>query len=213
MGLNTNFIRELDSKLLDSIRARYTNPKILGTKPHSIFTVLALILTKSMPVYFMSMHHQNVYFHNFALIFNGACTTGLIGLYIYAFYCWRVYLDLRNTHINTDKNMFFAESTGLYRKFLFYPALATEIILKFFPRPDFDQIRYQLRADFYHETWIIIFDSVAWSILIIELSRILFSNTFSWSDKKHYGVVIVTAAVMSGLQVAALNFASGHGII
>jgi len=213
MKLNSNIILRWHRTLSDSIRTTYTSPKVNGIKPHSFFTVLAALSTDLFLFMMKSMTFQNKYLIVFGIAYQTVCILMISGLYIYAFYCWKVYLNLRRENIIKDNNLFFSESAGLYRKTLFYFALASQYILELRSHPDFGEIRYQLRVDFYREAGITILESAIFSILIIELSRILFPKTFSWSNKTHYAVVIITAIAMSGLRVAALNFASGHGII
>lgn len=218
--MNSNIILKWHRKLNDSIHATYTSPKVSGIKTHSVFTILAIFLTDTAPMFFNSMNYQNKYFQTFALIFKAAYILAIIWVYIYAFFCWRVYLNLRREGRTNDKNIFFAESAGVYRKVIFYLALVPELIIDLNSHlhpnqtaQQMDRLRYQLRSEFYREAGIDVLKTIIFSILIVELSRLLFPKTFSWSSRTHAAVVIVTAIVLSCLRVTALNFASGHGII
>lgn len=206
-------IKTWDSKLTAAIRERYIHPEVPGIKPHSLFTVLAALSTDLLPFMMNVMTFQNKYLYVFGIIYKTVCILMILGLYVYAFYCWTVFLKLRRKHMNKDKNLFFSESATFYRKSAFYVALALSVILKFRSKPHFEEIRFQLRAAFYREAGITILDSIIFSILLVELSRNLFPKTFPWSNRTHYAVLIMTAVVMSCLRVVALNFASGHGII
>jgi hypothetical protein len=220
MKLNSNIILKWHHKLNDSIHATYTSPKASGMKPHSFFTILAIFMTDTAPVFFNSMNYQTKYFQTFALIYKSAYLLAIICLCIYAIYCWKVYLNLRREGRTNDKNIFFAESAGICRKVIFYLALVPELIINFSSRlhpentaQQMDRLRYQLQSEFYREAGIDVLKTIIFSILIVELSRLLFPKTFSWSNRTHVAVVIVTAIVLSCLRVTALNFASGHGII
>jgi len=220
MESNLNILRKWNSKLGDSIRASYTNPIIVGSKPHSVFTILAIFMTDTASIFINSINYQNTYLQTLALIYKSAYFFALICLWIYALYCWQVYLKLRREGRIKDKNIFFSESAEIYRKSIFYLALVPEIILNVSSRlnpentsEQMNKLRYQLRSEFYREAGIDILKTIIFSILIVELSRLLFPKTLSWSNKTHAAVVIVTSIVLSCLRIAALNFASGHGII
>ncbi len=75
------------------------------------------------------------------------------------------------------------------------------------------KLQYQLRVDFYRYAGITVLESIMLSILLVELSRIIFPGTLSWSNGKHTAVVILTSFAISAVRVAALNSISGHGII
>jgi hypothetical protein len=74
------------------------------------------------------------------------------------------------------------------------------------------KLKYQLRSEYYHDTGIAILESIVFSILFIELIRIVFPNTFSWTDKKHALFVILMSLAISSFKVFALNLSSGHGV-
>jgi hypothetical protein len=211
---------KLNSKLSQSIRARYADPRMSGIKLHSVFTVGAIFLTEILLIFFKSMNYQNDYLRIFIMIYKAAYIVVLIWLYIYTFYCWRVYFRLREEGSSRDKNIFFSESAGLYRKVIFYVALVPWFISsfrsQFYPEDTsemMNRLRYQLRADYYRAAGTTILESIMHAILLVELSRFIFPKTLSWSDKRHTTMVVVVSAIISTLRVAALNSASGHGII
>ena len=189
-------------------------------KPHSVFTILAILAADSAPIIFNSMRYQDKYFQAFSLIYKAAYISVTMWLSLYALYCWSVYINLRRTGSNQDKNLFFAESARFYRKVLFYIALVPLFMIDIHSRlhpksiaEQMNKLRYQLRSDFYRDAALAVLETIMLSIVLVELSRLLFPKTSAWSDKKHAAVVIATAVVLSGLRVTALKFASGHGII
>ncbi len=215
---NTSIFSKLDNKLTTYIRNQYLQSnKKADFKTHSFLTVGAIFLTD----WFLTFKgFQFQYLEDFIILYRGALVFFFLAFYVSAFYQWRVLFGLRRDGNNTDKNLFFAESAGLYRKIVFYIALVPWFIMKsysHFQTEDIERgmegLKYALRADFYREAGFVVFESIIFSIILVELLRIFIIRTFSWSNKMHFAIVITISISLSGLRVFLLKLVSGHGII
>ena len=189
-------------------------------KPHSLITILALFGTSGLFGFMSDIRFENAYGQSFIVILKGITGIFCIAAYIAAYYHWRVFWTLRKEGVNSDKNLFFSESAGRYRKIVFYIALALDIVRRIQSylhpeevRQQLRRLKYQLRSEYYHDVGIAVLDSIVLSILFIELMRIIYPGTFSWSDKKHIVVVIVMSLAISSFKIFALNLTSGHGVL
>ena len=188
-------------------------------KSHSIITVFAIFVTYGLFGLFSHIRFDHPYLQTFIFALQALLAIFCITLYAIAIYHWRLFFRLRRDGHNKDKNLFFAESAGLYRKIAFYIALAIDSVRQIqshiYPE-DIGQrmrrLKFQLRSEYYHDIGIAILESIILSILFIEFMRIIFPNTFSWSDKKHAVVVILISLAISSFKVFALNLTSGHGV-
>jgi hypothetical protein len=218
----SNVIGRLDKKLtayaLDQYQDR-NSANTHGLKPHSIITTITgagLLVALGT---FFQITFDNAYGHGFMILFKSVLVIFFIAISIATFYQWRVLFSLRRAGLNADKNLFFNESTGIYRKAAFYIALTFNIITTIHSRlypEDLGQhlrrLKFQLRSEYYHDASILIIDSILFSILWIEVMRISFAGPSTWSNKKAAAVLILSSFSFSGIRVFFLSLASGHGI-
>ena len=223
MTINSNIITLWDKKLIaytlkhyQALRSEHNQ----GIKPHSLITILALFGTSFLLSFMSDVMFENVYGQGFIVVLRGLMGAVCIVAYFAAFYHWRVLWILRKDGIDTDKNLFFAESAGRSRKSVFYIVLALDIVrrIQSYLHPEeigqqMRRLKYQLRSEYYHDVGIAVLDSIILSILFIEFMRIIYPGSFSWSDKKHIVVVSLMPLAISSFKIFALNLTSGHGVI
>jgi len=222
MKTNLNLIRQLDKKLLASARNQYLQSKYREFKPHSGSTVIAIIFTN---LFFnllsgIRFEHESEQGFIFVMIYKGLLVLLTIGASAVAFYYWRVFFTLRKEGINTDKNVFFSESAGLYRKVVFYVTLVPWFIRTIYSHlypviieQEMKRLKYQLHTEYYHEVSLTVFDNIIFSILFVEFLRILVPKTATWNNKKHVAAVISMTFVLSAIRAIALNITRGHGVM
>jgi hypothetical protein len=197
------------------MQTQYTN-KI---KPHSTITAMAYFATVGSVSLLRGLTYNNIYGQTFLIMLKTSMAVLCVAIYVAAVYHWRVFFELRRQGVNTDKNFFFAESAGLYRKIFFYISLLIDyvrIIQNYIHYENIGQhmrrLKYQLRSEYYHNIGIAIMESTVLAILFIELMRLIFPGTFNWGDKKHFWVVALIAVSLSTLKILSLNSSSGHGV-
>lgn len=222
MIANSNIIRRWDNKWKDSALKHYQDLRSeykYEIKPHSAFTVLAILATTGPFSLLSSVRFENVYGQHLLVLLMGLQAIICITLYFVAYYHWRVFISLRHAGINTDNNIFFPESAGRYRKVSFYIAVALDSIRMIHShlnpediRQKMRRLKFQLRSEYYHDVGLAILDSIVLSIIFVELARILFPQTFTWSSKKHAAIVIVASLIISTFKIVILYSTSGHGI-
>jgi hypothetical protein len=123
---------------------------------------------------------------------------------------------LRKEGVNSDKNIFFAESAGLYRKIVFYIALIPYFIntihSRFAPAVEYRETikiwRYASLSDLYREAGLTVFHNIILLIVSVECIRLV----YDWSNKKHIAVVLLIAAILSVFQLLVRYSISGHGM-
>lgn len=223
MTTNSNIVTLWDKKLIAYTLKHYQDLRSEHNqeiKPHSLITVFALFGTSFLLGFMSDVMFKNVYGQGFIVVLRGLMGAVCIAAYFAAFYHWRVLWTLRKEGVNTDKNLFFAESAGRERKIVFYIALALDIVRRIqshlHPEEIGQQLRrlkYQLRSEYYHDVGIAVLDSIVLSILFIEFIRIIYPGSFSWSDKKHIVAVSLMSLAISSFKIFALNLTSGHGVI
>jgi hypothetical protein len=211
---------QLDRKFLASARNRYLQSKYREFKPHSGSTVIAIIFTHLFFNLLSGIRFEHESGQSFFFIYKGLLALLSIGAYVFAFYYWRVFFSLRREGVNADRNLFFAESAGLYRKVVFYvtlvPWLIRTIYSHFHPTivdQEMKRLKYQLPSEYYHEVGLTVFDNIVFSILFVEFLRILLPQTFTWNNKKHMAAVISIAFVLSAVRAIVLNFTRWHGVM
>ena len=210
MNTDTNIFSKLDNKIITKITNAYLkSTKEVEFKTHSFVTLFAIFLTDLLLTFSGMQFH---FFKDFMILYNGTLALFCLVLYVYAFYLWRVLFSLRKEGLNTDKNLFFAESANLYRKIVFYIALIPLFIIKIikYLKPedveqDMGRLKYVLRADFYHAAGFDVLESIVFAIVLVETMRIIFVKTFSWSNKTHFVVVFLIAFSLSIIRVTILS--------
>jgi hypothetical protein len=222
MKINFNIFGRLDGHFVASARNWYLQSKYHEFKPHAGSTVIAFISTY---LFFsllsgLRFEHESSQGPIFVIIYKGLLALLSMGAYAVAFYCWRAFFTLRREGINADKNIFFSESAGLYRKVVFYVALVPwfvrTICSQLHPmiiEQEMKRVKYQLHSEYYREIGLSVFESVVFSILFVELLRIILPQSSTWNNKKHIAVVMSMSFVLSAVRAIALNITRGHGVM
>jgi hypothetical protein len=200
-------IRQIDNRLMTLITKPHSSQDNVF-KPRSFWTVFALFFP-----YFAISFLEYVSTIYSKILFIGFLSFGLVCAVI-ATLEWRYFFSLRKKGLNQDRNYFFEESAGKYRKSAFYFSLIIFILLRVFKVGDIKSIdfKYILRSDFYQILSLGILRYVVWTIVLVELVRVLFPSAAKWSNKKHLLVVILLLLTFSVLQFITLRILSGHGI-
>jgi hypothetical protein len=200
-------IKQIDNRLMTLI-TKHHYPEGNVFKPRSFLTIFALIFP-----YFATNFLEDVSTIFSKLLIIGFLSFGLVCA-VMATYEWRYFFLLRKKGLNQDRNYFFEESAGKYRKSAFYFSLIIFILLEVFKVGDIKSIdfKYILRSDFYQLLSLSILRYVVWTIVLVELVRVLFPSAAKWSNKKHLLVVILLLLTFSVLQFITLRILSGHGI-
>jgi hypothetical protein len=143
----------------------------------------------------------------------------LIALYVNAAYSWRIFFELKKEGVISDKNLFFSESANLLRKITFYVALVLDTIhtlrSNVIPRNYQEtvlKIRFATRAEFTQDAGQTLIYNLAFAIIAVECLRLLYSKSFSWSNRKHLAVVSLIAIIFSIIQLFFRYYFSGHGM-
>lgn len=217
MKTSLNVIKRWDKKILSSARERYLQSTNRALKPHSGITVLAIFAIYLFSDFLSGIKFEHESYHDLVIVFKVLLALIFVILCIFSFYYWRVFFNLRREGINTDNNLFFAESAGLYRKIFFYAStvfwLIRTIHSHIYPvyiEQEMKRLKYQLRSDYYYDVGLTVLDNFIFSILFVELLRILLPRTYSWNNKKHIAVVVLMSFVLSAFRLLALSFAGGH---
>ena len=191
-------------------------------KPHSAFTVMGIMFATAMLTIMSGIHFEHEYAQANLLSYVYKILLALLslGAFAVAFYFWRVFIILRKEGKNNDKNLFFSESAGQYRKMIFYLALVPWFLRTIYVylnpviiEQEMLKIKYQFYSDYIRELGITSFDNIIFSILFIELMRILVPQTYKWTDKKHFAGVFALTFVTTTIKAIALNITRGHGTI
>ena len=200
-------IRKIDNKLMELI-TKHRSSQDNVFKPRSFITIFA----------FMFSYFAITFLEDISTIFPKILiicflSFGLVCA-VMATYEWRYFFSLRKKGLNQDRNYFFEESAGKYRKIAFYISLLIFILLGIFKVGNIKSIdlKYILRSDFYQILSLNILRYVFWTIVLVELVRILFPSAAKWSNRKHLLVVILLSLTFSVLQFITLKILSGHGI-
>jgi hypothetical protein len=210
-----NIFRQLDDKLISFVRGHFPDPtEKKDIKPHSIITVIAIFFSTSSlsPFFWSEDSNLQTFFFLYRLAFALFCLI----LYVSVFYSWRVYFILRKEGISSHKNMFFAESAGLFRKLVFYIALLPYFInvahYRFAPAREYHETvntwRYASLSVVYHEASLTLFYNLVFLIITVECLRLI----YTWSNKKHLAIVLLITTILSAFQLMVRYFISGHGM-
>ena len=191
-------------------------------KPHSAFTVMGIMLATAMLTIMSGIRFEHEYAQANYLSYVYKILLGLLslGAFAVAFYFWRVFFSLRREGKNNDKNLFFAESARRNRKLVFYFALPLWFIRVIYGylnpviiEQEMKKIKYPFYSDYIREVGLAAFDNIVYSILFVELMRILVPQTRRWTDNKHFAVVFAFSLVITAIKAIALNITRGHGIM
>lgn len=222
MRIKYNILGQLDGHFVASARNWFMRLKDREFKLHSGSTVIALIATY---LFFnllsgLRFEHEARQGLIFVVVYKGLLALLSIGAYAAAFYSWRVFFALRREGINTDKNIFFSESAGFYRKVVFYCALVLWFMRTIYSHlhpmiieQEMKRLKYQLPAEYYREVGRSVIESIVFSILVVELLRIILPQSSKWDNKKHIAVVVSMSFVLSAVRAIALNITRGHGVM
>ncbi len=215
-----DIIRHIDDKMLTFTLKRYQGLQSEhgnAIKPHSFITVIAILVTVAPPL--SGIGFENAYGQGFIDVLKVLMIAVCIALYYIGLYSWRVFFRLKSDGINNDRNLFFAESAGPYRKLAFYISFAIDFTRRIQANlhPEaieqrMRRLKYQFRAEYYQDAGAAILESIVLSILLVEIIRIILPGTVIWSDKKHALAVIIMSVSMSSFRVFFLSLASGHGV-
>jgi hypothetical protein len=193
-------LNKIDSKTINYFKIRHIKSPITAYGERIIISIAALSLICS------SLEEKAV---GFKIFLSVLCLL----VSIYALYCWRVFFILKKEGINPEEPLFFTKSANLFRKGLFLFSIISFLLEKKIRQYTSTDVRYALRADFYRMAVIEIILSFFMAVIFVEIARILFPTTSSWSQRKHYAVVLIVTLIVSVLRIISLNIISGHGII
>lgn len=219
----SNIVRRIDNKLMNVANDRFSRALSRlehDVKPHSAFTVMGIMFATAMLTILSGIRFEHEYAQANYLSYVYKILLGLLslGAFAVAFYFWRVFFLLRREGKNNDKNLFFAESAGRNRKIVFYSALPLWLIRAIYGylnpviiEQEVKKIKYQFYSGYIREVGITAFDNIVFSILFVELMRILVPQTRRWTDKKHFAVVFALSLVITAIKAIALNVTRGHG--
>lgn len=208
--------RQLDETIIKFVRGHYPKPsEQKDIKPHSIITIIAIFFsTSSLSPFFWvdETHNLQTFFAAYRIVFAFFC----LALYIFAYYAWRIYFMMRKEGVISDKNVFFSESAGLYRKIVFYAALipyfANKAYYRFAPAAEYHETinkwRYASLPDLFHEAGTTFFQNAIFLIVTVECLRLI----YTWSNRKHAAVVVLITVFLSAFQLAVRYSISGHGM-
>lgn len=123
---------------------------------------------------------------------------------------------MRKEGVIPDKNIFSAESAGVYRKIIFYIALIPYFIhiihSRFAPAGEYHETiniwRYASLSDVYREAGLTVFYNMIDFIIFAECLRFF----YAWSNKKHIAVVLLATVLLSAFQLLVRYAISGHGM-
>jgi hypothetical protein len=223
MTPHSNIIKRIDSKLMNVAHDRFARAVLKlkpEAKPHSAFTVMGIMFATAMFTILSGIRFEHEYAQTILLthIYKSLLALLSLGALAVAVYFWRVFFLLRREGKNSDKNIFFSESAGQNRKIVFYLALVPWFIRVIYDylnpviiEQEIKKIKYQFYSDYIREVGITSFDDIIFSILFVELMRILVPQTHKWTDKRHFAVVLALAFVMTAPKAIALNITRGHG--
>ncbi len=218
----SNIIKRIDNKLMNVANDRFARALSRlknEVKPHSAFTVIGIMFATAMVTIMSGIRFEYEYAQtNFlTYLYKGLLALLSFGAFAVAFYFWRVFFILRREGRNNDKNLFFSESAGQNRKIVFYLALVPWFLRTIYVylnpviiEQEMKKVKYQFYSDYIREVGITFFDNIVFSILFVELMRILVPQTYKWTDKKHFAVVFALAFVMTALKAIVLNITRGH---
>jgi hypothetical protein len=216
-------IEQTLKKADDRIRAFVRNHFIENSKaptPYKLHTI-ATIAAVGLSINSISPFFYNGYdtFGNFFTAFRVVYALFLITLYLFTFYYWRAYIELRKESVIADKNLFFSESANLLRKILFYTALVIDTIHTLRSRvipADFHEsmkkARFATRADLIHDAGQTFIINLAFAIIAVECLRLMYNKTFSWNNGTHFTIVSLITIALSVVQLSFRYYLSGHGM-
>ena len=223
MTIPSNIFRRVDSKLMDVARGRFDQASTKfgrEAKPHAAFTVMGIMLTTALFTFMSGIRFEREYEQTVILtrIYQGLLAVLSLGAFAVAIYFWRVYLAMRQEGKNSDINLFFAESASLNRKIVFYVALVPWLIRSIYSylnpiiiEQEMKRLKYRFYSDYLREVGITVFDNIIFSILFVELIRILIPQTSKWNNIKHFVAVVALLLVNTTIRAIALNITRGHG--
>lgn len=202
-----NLIKKIDNYLMQKLTVDlHATDNEKSVKYHSYITVMSIGIVYAT----LSLHLGRPFLPSMILVI-ASIIVGFFFL-IMATYQWRHFFDLRKKGQNHDRNYFFSESAGFYRKTIFYISLIIFIGLKLTGFGKSDDLKYILESEFYFIVEVIILKSIFVVIVVLELSRVLFASAANWSLKKHILLAIYISIGVSIVQVLLLSFISDHGI-
>ena len=219
----SNIIRRIDNKLMNVANdqfARALSKLKHEVKPHSALTVMGIMFATAMLTIMSGIRFEHEYAQANVLsyVYKILLALSSLGAFAGAFYFWRVFFILRREGKNNDKNLFFAESAGQNRIIVFYLALVAWFLRTIYVylnpliiEQEMKKINYQFYSDYIRELGITFIDNIVFSILFVELMRILVPQTYKWTDKKHFALVFALTLVITTLKAIALNITRGHG--
>jgi len=149
-------IKHIDSILMEVVVRRQHSSATRVVKYRSFLTIFAL----AFPLVAMSLFkdQQNRFSQLVMIVY---FTFGIIAG-LMASYAWRHFFFLKKSGLNTDKNYFFEESAGVYRKTAFYCSLFLLIVLEMSVKGKggLEGFQYMLKADFYRLVTITILETI-----------------------------------------------------
>jgi hypothetical protein len=187
--------RTLSAFYLKTVRPK-TAP---SAKMHSLFTMAALWITEEA-------------FRASPGPFRAACFVFCAFVYVIAFFEWRLFLRARGDGLNTGRNVFFQDSAGALRKTMFIIALLLYGVNEFAPMIRACDLKYAASIDVYFQQFgVFVLGSSVYFVILVEFFRIL--TEISWSNKKHFTVVIALSLITSAFRTIILYALWGNSVL
>ncbi len=212
-------LKKIDEQLLaferNAFRKNLNEPPIYKLHAISIIVAVGLSINSISPFFYNGYDT----FGNWFFVFRVVYALFLIALYVNAVYSCRVYFELRKEGLISDRNYFFSESANLTRKIAFYIALVIDTIHTLRSRviPEnfhetLNKARFATRADFIRDAGQTFVINLAFAIIAVECLRLIYSKSFSWSNRKHFTIISLITITLSFIQLFFRYYFSGHGI-
>jgi hypothetical protein len=179
-GLKERFCfmsRQLDDRIMINLKNKYIQSPFWGFRERIISSYSAFLLM------FIVMRYDPGYPKYFV-------STFCLLLFMYAIYFWRVFFILKKEDVNSDEPCFFIKPAAALRKWLFLISLLAMIYPWVSPFGMPSLLPCELLEKIAPLTFYDIILSGSLAVFGVEIFRMF---TSSWSERKHYAVVIVCA--------------------
>lgn len=197
-------IRSLDNKIVELITRKFHSSDE-NFKHRSFLTVLAIGVPHSVLTL-----HKDMAGTLSRLFIIGSVVFGVV-VSVVAIYEWRYFFSLRRSGLNHDRNYFFEESAGKYRKLAFYVCFVALMMMELFNIGASKDLRYIFKTDFYFLVGLNILKDVLNVVVILELLRSFIPSAAAWSNRKHLILIISLSLLLSIVSTIGLVL-RGHSI-
>ena len=195
-------IKEIDNRLMEVIVRQHHSAATRVVKYRSYITIIAL----AFPFFAMSLFKDQQTKFSKLVIFVYFTFSIIAG--IMASYAWRHFFFQKKNGLNNDRNYFFEESAGAYRKAAFYCSFFLLIVLKIsgIGKGGMESFQYMLKTDFYRLVLLTILETICLVVVMLELLRTVLPSVAKWSNRKHLILFIFLSVVLSIIRAVLLHY-------